>query len=405
MLFASHYKTFGYDTNIRRVKAIMSGIDETGQVDNKILKQNIKNGFRCSSNALKIQPSDVYIIAVPTPVDTANRPDLTPLKKASETVGRILKPGNTVIYESTVYPGLTEDICLPIIEKYSNLKRDKDFFAGYSPERVNPGDKVHTLENTVKITSGATPEAADFIDQLYNSVLSSGTHRASSIKVAEAAKIIENAQRDVNIAFMNEAAKIFNALNIDTHDIINASATKWNFINMKPGLVGGHCIGVDPYYLIEQAKAYGIAPRIMTTARNLNNSMGEYVAHRVIRLLNLKGCKVNNARILILGFTFKENCADSRNTKVIDIINVLSEYTSNIDVCDPVINRQETISEYKINLINSQPDKIEEHYDAIIHCVSHDAFQNINFRRLLNPNGIIYDVKGSLNRDMVEERL
>ena len=331
------------------------------------------------------------------PVDDNNRPDLQPLIGASEVVGRVIGRGDVVVYESTVYPGVTEETCLPTVERVSGMKLNADFYGGYSPERINPGDKTHTVEKIKKVTSGSTPEAADLIDAMYNSVLQNGTHRAPSIKGAEASKIIENSQRDVNIAFVNELAKIFNAMGIDTRDVLDAAASKWNFIRMQPGLVGGHCISVDPYYLIERSQLYGVLPRVMSNARRLNNSMGTYVANQTIRQMNLKGVPVKNSRILILGFTFKENCPDTRNTKVIDIYHTLREYTSNITIYDPWVN-----SCKKLEVSNQMP---EGPFDAAILAVAHDCFRTLDLRRLVPAPGVIYDVKGVLPRNIIDARL
>ena len=325
-LFSTKFETIGFDLNKFRVDEINSGHDSTLEVEDELLKDAINNdGFRCTTSIEDLKDFNFYIVAVPTPVDENNRPNLTPLIKASETVGKVISKNDIVVYESTVYPGVTEEECIPVVEKVSGLKFNVDFFAGYSPERINPGDKLHTVEKIKKVTSGSTPEIADLIDEVYNSVLINGTHKAPSIKVAEASKIIENSQRDVNIAFMNELAKIFNAMEIDTHDVIEAASSKWNFIKLNPGLVGGHCIGVDPYYLIEKAQVYGVLPRIMSSARHLNDGMGEYVANQTIKLMNKKGVLVKDAKILILGITFKENCPDIRNTKVVDIYHTLKE--------------------------------------------------------------------------------
>ena len=341
---------------------------------------------------------------MPTPVDANNRPDLAPLIAASRTVGNVIRKGNVVIFESTVYPGVTEEVCVPEIEKASGLKFNIDFYAGYSPERINPGDNIHTVENIVKVTSGSTPEIAKFVDSLYSSVLKNGTFPVSSIRIAEASKIIENSQRDVNIAFMNELAKIFNAMGIDTNEVIDAAATKWNFIKMRPGLVGGHCIGVDPYYLIQKAQVYGIMPRVMMAARRLNDGMGEYVANQVIKLMNLRGIMVKNAEILLLGFTFKENCRDIRNTKVADIYSTLHQYTPNITVLDPWADAQEVNEKYGIKITKNATQNTG--YDAIVLCVAHDDFRNLELREMLKPSGgIVYDVKGFMPQDAVDGRL
>ena len=343
------------------------------------------------------------VVAVPTPVDEDNYPDLAPLRGASETVGKVISKGDIVVYESTVYPGVTEDECLPVVERVSGLKFNVDFFAGYSPERINPGDKEHTVEKIKKVTSGSTPEIADLVDSVYNSVLINGTHKAPSIKVAEASKIIENSQRDVNIAFMNELARVFNVMGIDTHDVIEAAASKWNFIKLSPGLVGGHCISVDPYYLIQKAQVYGVWPRIMMTARRLNDTMGEYVGEQVIKLMNKKGVLVKDANILILGITFKENCPDIRNTKVVDIYEALSEYTSNITVYDPWANAAHVEEEYHVPVVNTLPEN--KKYDVVILAVAHKEFLTLDIRSLLHDNGIVYDVKGILPRDIIDGRL
>ena len=403
-LFSTKYKTVGYDFNQERVDALMAGHDATLEVDDNLLQEAInKNGFKCTSNIEDIKDCNFYIVAVPTPVDSNNRPDLTPLISASETVGKIISKDDIVVYESTVYPGVTEEECLPVVEKVSGLKFNEDFFAGYSPERINPGDKEHTVEKIKKVTSGSTPEIADIVDNIYNSVLINGTHKAPSIKVAEASKIIENSQRDVNIAFMNELAKIFNAMGIDTRDVIEAAASKWNFIKLSPGLVGGHCISVDPYYLIQKAQVYGVLPRIMSNARRLNDGMGDYVANQTIKCMNKKGIMVKDANILILGITFKENCPDVRNTKVVDIYSTLSEYTSNITVLDPWVDTEKVKKEYGIIVCESLPEN--KKYDAIILAVSHKQFANIDWRKLLITHGVVYDAKGFLDKGQIDGRL
>ncbi|MBF1446035.1 MAG: nucleotide sugar dehydrogenase [Prevotella nigrescens] len=402
-LFSTKYKTVGFDMNKSRVEALMAGHDATLEVSDELLQTALKNGFVCTTNLEEIKDCNFYVVAVPTPVDVNNRPDLKPLWGASETVGKVISKGDIVVYESTVYPGVTEEECLPVVERVSGLKFNKDFFAGYSPERINPGDKEHTVEKIRKVTSGSTPEVADLVDEVYNSVLVNGTHKAPSIKVAEASKIIENSQRDVNIAFMNELAKIFNAMGIDTRDVIDAASSKWNFIKLNPGLVGGHCISVDPYYLIQKAQVYGVLPRIMSAARRLNDGMGDYVANQTIKLMNKSGVLVKDSNILILGITFKENCPDIRNTKVVDIHSTLSEYTSNITVFDPWANADRVKKEYNINIANSL--SMDKKYDAIILAVSHEQFANTNWRNFLNNNGIIYDVKGFLDKNQVDGRL
>lgn len=402
-LFSTKHKTVGFDMNQNRVDALMAGHDATLEVSDELLQTALKNGFVCTTNLEEIKDCNFYVVAVPTPVDVNNRPDLKPLWGASETVGKVISKGDIVVYESTVYPGVTEEECLPVVERVSGLKFNKDFFAGYSPERINPGDKEHTVEKIRKVTSGSTPEVADLVNEVYNSVLVNGTHKAPSIKVAEASKIIENSQRDVNIAFMNELAKIFNAMGIDTRDVIDAASSKWNFIKLNPGLVGGHCISVDPYYLIQKAQVYGVLPRIMSAARRLNDGMGDYVANQTIKLMNKSGVLVKDSSILILGITFKENCPDIRNTKVVDIHSTLSEYTSNITVFDPWANADRVKKEYNINIANSL--SMDKKYDAIILAVSHEQFANTNWRNLLNNNGIVYDVKGFLDKNQVDGRL
>lgn len=403
-LFSTKFKTIGFDKNQTRVDALNAGKDTTLEVSDELLQEAIeKHGFRCTTNIEEIKESNFYVVAVPTPVDENNRPDLRPLIGASQTVGQVIKKGDIVVYESTVYPGVTEEECLPVVEQVSGLIFNKDFYAGYSPERINPGDKEHTVEKIKKVTSGSTPEIADIIDNVYNSVLINGTHKAPTIKVAEASKIIENSQRDVNIAFMNELAKIFNAMDIDTHDVIEAAASKWNFIKLSPGLVGGHCISVDPYYLIQKAQVYGVLPRVMSSARRLNDGMGEYVAHQVIKLMNKKGVLVKDANILLLGITFKENCPDIRNTKIVDIYTTLSEYTNNITIYDPWADKTEVQHEYQIEITNTLD--ATKKYDAIILGVAHKEFLEIDIPSLLNENGVVYDVKGILDRNIIDGRL
>lgn len=402
-LFSTKYPTVGFDINQARVNELMNGHDATLEIDDETLCEAFAlNGLRCTSNIDDIRDSNVYIVAVPTPVDDNNRPDLKPLIGASEVVGCVLGRGDIVVYESTVYPGVTEETCFPAVERVSGLKLNADFYGGYSPERVNPGDTTRSVETIRKVTSGSTPEAADLIDALYNSVLLNGTHRAPSIKVAEASKIIENSQRDVNIAFVNELAKIFNAMGIDTHDVLDAAASKWNFIRMQPGLVGGHCISVDPYYLIERSQLYGVLPRVMSNARRLNNSMGTYVANQTIRQMNLKGVPVKDARILILGFTFKEDCPDIRNTKVADIYHTLREYTSHITVYDAWADPEQVRAEYDIEITNMLPDTT---FDAAILAVAHASFRGLDLRASVPQPGVIYDVKGILPREIIDARL
>ena len=403
-LFSTKFKTIGFDKNQSRVDALNTGKDTTLEVSDELLQEAIeKHGFRCTTNIEEIKESNFYVVAVPTPVDENNRPDLRPLIGASQTVGQVIKKGDIVVYESTVYPGVTEEECLPVVEQISGLVFNKDFYAGYSPERINPGDKEHTVEKIKKVTSGSTPEIADIIDNVYNSVLINGTHKAPTIKVAEASKIIENSQRDVNIAFMNELAKIFNAMDIDTHDVIEAAASKWNFIKLSPGLVGGHCISVDPYYLIQKAQVYGVLPRVMSSARRLNDGMGEYVAHQVIKLMNKKGVLVKDANILLLGITFKEKCPDIRNTKTVDIYSTLSEYTNNITIYDPWADKAEVQHEYQIEISNTLD--ATKKYDAIILGVAHKEFLEIDIPSLLNEKGVVYDVKGILDRTIIDGRL
>ena len=403
-LFSTKYPTKGFDMNQKRVEELMSGHDRTLEVNDNLLQEAIhKNGFKCTTSVDEIKDCNFYIVAVPTPVDENNRPDLKPLLGASETVGKVISKGDIVVYESTVYPGVTEEECLPVVEKASGLKFNVDFFAGYSPERINPGDKEHTVEKIKKVTSGSTPEIADIVDNVYNSVLINGTHKAPSIKVAEASKIIENSQRDVNIAFMNELAKIFNAMGIDTNDVIEAAATKWNFIKLKPGLVGGHCISVDPYYLIQKAQVYGVLPRVMYNARRLNDGMGAYVAEQVIKCMNKKGVLVKDSKILLLGITFKENCPDIRNTKVADMYSTLAEYTKNITVYDPWANPYAVKKEYGIDIVTTL--NTTEKFDAIVICVAHDEFLKLNIKDLATSNSVIYDVKGILPINIIDGRL
>lgn len=403
-LFSTKYETIGFDMNQSRVDALNGGHDATLEVSDELLQDAINNhGFRCTTKLDDIKSCNFYVVAVPTPVDENNRPDLRPLWGASDTVGKVISKGDIVVYESTVYPGVTEEECLPVVERVSGLKFNVDFFAGYSPERINPGDKEHTVEKIKKVTSGSTPEIADIVDNVYNSVLINGTHKASSIKVAEASKIIENSQRDVNIAFMNELAKIFNAMGIDTHDVIEAAASKWNFIKLSPGLVGGHCISVDPYYLIQKAQVYGVLPRVMSSARRLNDGMGEYVTHQVIKLMNKKGVLVKDAKILLLGITFKENCPDIRNTKIVDIHSTLSEYTNHITIYDPWANPSEVKHEYDIDITNSLNPA--EKYDAVILGVAHKEFLTLDITSMLNDVAVVYDVKGILDRNIIDGRL
>ena len=407
-LFSTKFKTIGFDMNQARVDGLMGGHDATLEVSDELLQEAInKYGFICTTNLEKIKECNFYVVAVPTPVDENNRPDLKPLWGASETVGKVISKGDIVVYESTVYPGVTEEECLPVVEKVSGLKFNKDFFAGYSPERINPGDKLHTVEKIKKVTSGSTPEIADLVDSVYNAVLINGTHKAPSIKVAEASKIIENSQRDVNIAFMNELAKIFNAMGIDTHDAIEAASSKWNFIKLSPGLVGGHCISVDPYYLIQKAQVYGVLPRVMFSARRLNDGMGDYVANQVIKLMNKKGVLVKDAKILLLGITFKENCPDIRNTKIVDIYTTLTQYTQNITVYDPWADADRVQKEYDIDVYKGSIDELKGKFDTVVLGVAHKEFLSIDVRNFLSDaqNGVVYDVKGVLDRNKIDGRL
>ena len=407
--FGKKYKVIGFDINTPRVEELNSGYDHTMEVSDELLQQVLskdctgETGLFCSGSLKDIESCNFYIVTVPTPVDKHNCPDLTPLYKASETVGKVLKKGDTVIYESTVYPGVTEEECVPVLEKTSGLKFNIDFFAGYSPERINPGDKEHTVAKILKITSGSTPGAAEVVDQLYRSIIIAGTHKATSIKVAEAAKVIENAQRDINIAFVNELAKIFNRLGIDTDEVLQAAGTKWNFLKFKPGLVGGHCIGVDPYYLAQKAQEVGYHPEIILAGRRLNDGMGEYVAHEVIKLMVKKDIPVKGANILVLGITFKENCPDVRNTKVVDILRTLKDYQTNITIYDPWADPKEVKGEYGWDSIDDLRNGGD--FDAVILAVSHDKFQALDFKKLCKENKVIYDVKGTLPKELVDARL
>jgi UDP-N-acetyl-D-galactosamine dehydrogenase len=407
--FAKKYKVVGFDINLLRISQLNNGNDFTLEIGEELLKQ-VNNtdplrekGLYSSSNLDDIKDCNYYIITVPTPVDKYNRPDLTPLYKASETVGKVLSKGDFVIYESTVYPGVTEDECVPVLEKVSGLKFNVDFFVGYSPERINPGDKEHTVAKILKITSGSTPDAAEKIDNLYNSIITAGTHKAPSIKVAEAAKVIENAQRDINIAFVNELAKIFNRMNIDTEEVLTAAGTKWNFLKFKPGLVGGHCIGVDPYYLAQKAQELGYHPEIILAGRRLNDGIGEYVGQEVVKLMIKKNINVKNAKVLVLGITFKENCPDVRNTKVVDILHTLKGYHTNITLFDPRAQAEEVKHEYGWDCINKLGEEAD--FDAVVLAVSHDEFKTIDVEKLCKSNRVIYDVKGILPKGVVDGRL
>jgi len=427
-LFSTKYPVVGFDINQKRVAELKGGFDSTLEVDEQTLKSAIvaynpttqqpdsidnndnhhnpaiqRNGLYCSTDLDDICNCNFYIVTVPTPVDRNNRPDLTPLIKASETVGKVIKKGDIIVYESTVYPGATEDDCIPVVERISGLKFNIDFFAGYSPERINPGDKEHTVEKIKKVTSGSTPEIGEKVDAVYRSVIIAGTHLAPTIKVAEAAKVIENSQRDINIAFVNELSKIFNLMKIDTHAVLEAAGTKWNFLPFKPGLVGGHCIGVDPFYLAQKAQEYGYHPEIILAGRRINDSMGKYVATEVIKLLIKKGKPVKGAKVLILGITFKENCPDIRNTKAIDIYNELHEYEIEADVYDPWADPAEVKHEYGIKITTEYPG--QNKYDAIILAVAHQEFLSINIPNYIKQGCIIFDVKGILDSELVDGRL
>jgi len=406
-LFATQYSVVGFDINQSRIDALRQGNDSTLEIDADILKNVLLEtpgnaiGLFCTSALDAIADCNYFIVTVPTPVDKNNRPDLTPLYKSSETVGKVLKKGDIVIYESTVYPGVTEEECVPVLEKISGLQFNVDFFAGYSPERINPGDKEHTVDKILKVTSGSTPEIGKKVNQLYQSVITAGTHLAPSIKVAEAAKVIENSQRDINIAFVNELAKIFNILEIDTHSVLEAAGTKWNFLPFKPGLVGGHCIGVDPYYLAQKAQEKGYHPEIILAGRRLNDSMGEYVASQVVKLMIKKGVTIGGAKLLMMGITFKENCPDVRNTKIVDVIAALEDYGIKVAIYDPWANPTEVLHEYSLITTNKLPATT---FDALVLGVAHKEFLNLDLDLLRNTNSILYDVKGVLG-DKVDGKL
>ena len=402
-LFSTKYETIGFDKNPARVKAIMSGHDATLEVPDSLLRDAIQNhGFKCTTRIDDIQNCNFYVVTVPTSVDKNNIPNLSHLYEASATVGKVITKGDVVVYESTVYPGVTEYECLPIVEETSGLKLNVDFFGGYSPERINPGDKDHRVEQIKKVTSGSTPEVSKYIDDVYASVIKAGTYLAPSIKVAEAAKAIENAQRDINIAFVNELSKIFTRMGIDTSDVLKAANTKWNFMSFHPGLVGGHCIGIDPYYLSYCAKLYGYNSEIILAGRRMNDGMGEYVATQTIKHMLKKGIQVLGSHIIILGFTFKENCPDIRNTQVINIYYALKEYCAEITIYDPWVNPSMAMHEYSVNVINSLP---EGKYDVAIVAVAHTIFEQLDIRSLLKERHVIYDVKGIIDRSLVDERL
>lgn len=406
--FATKYKVIGFDINSKRVTELQNGHDTTLEISDTELKKslalNTGIGLKLTGDPIQMKEANVYIITAPTPINKYNQPVLTPLQKASETVGKFLKKEDVVIIESTVYPGVTEEICIPIMEQISGLTINKDFFAGYSPERINPGDKKHTVTKILKVTSGSTPEAAEYVNDLYASVITAGTHLAPSIKVAEAAKVIENSQRDINIAFVNELSKIFRLLDIDTKAVLEAASTKWNFINFTPGLVGGHCIGVDPYYLAQKAIEEGYNPEIILAGRRMNDSMGSYVANEVVKLMIKKDGKVKNGNALVMGITFKENCPDIRNSKAIDVISELKNYNLNVDVFDPWANAEEVKSEFGISLI-SKENKLKKNYDAIVLTVSHQEFLNININDYTSNTTVVFDVKSFLPEDKIDGRL
>jgi UDP-N-acetyl-D-galactosamine dehydrogenase len=407
-LFATKYAVVGFDIHQKRIDDLRNGIDATLEVETNILKQVIKQnnneakGLFFSTQIEDLKNCNIFIVTVPTPVDANNKPDLTPLYKASETVSKVLKKEDIVIYESTVYPGVTEEECVPVLEKGSGLKFNLDFFAGYSPERINPGDKEHTVEKILKVTSGSTPEIGVRVDALYNSVIKAGTHLAPTIKVAEAAKVIENSQRDINIAFVNELSKIFTTLGIDTQDVLEAAATKWNFLKFQPGLVGGHCIGVDPYYLAQKSQAHGYIPEIILAGRRMNDSMGAYVASQMVKLMLKKDIAIKGAKVLVLGFTFKENCPDVRNTKVADLVLSLQDYLIDVTVFDPHANPDEVQHEYQMEILNQLP---ENTYDGIILAVSHKEFHAIELDKLKKSSAAIFDIKAFLPREIVDARL
>ena len=402
-LFSTKYKTVGFDMNPARIQELVGGHDSTLELSDDLLQDAIKNhGLECTGDIEKIRDCNFYVVAVPTPVDENNSPDLTPLLSASELVGMVISKGDVVVYESSVYPGVTEEVCIPVVEKVSGLKLNIDFFCGYSPERINPGDKRHTVENIIKITSGSTPEIGQYIDEVYDSVIAAGTHRAPTIKVAEAAKVIENSQRDINIAFVNELSKIFSKMGIDTLDVLEAAGTKWNFLPFRPGLVGGHCIGVDPYYLAQCAQRHGYNPEIILAGRRMNDSMGEFVAIETIKLMLKKSIQIHDSDILILGFTFKENCTDVRNTKVFDIYRSLKEYNLNITVYDPWADPTIVKQEYGIDIVRELPSK---KFDAAIAAVAHREFADLDIMALMKERHVIYDVKGTLERSIVDGRL
>ena len=400
--FSNKFNTVGFDINEKRVSELNNFIDKTLEIEKNILKEKIGKKLKITSDIEDIKNCNYYILTVPTPVDENNNPDFSPLISASNLISKILKKNDIVIIESTVYPGATEEICVPALEANSNLKFNKDFYMGYSPERINPGDKINTLTNIVKVTSGSTEKIANDVDDLYSSIIKAGTFKASSIKVAEAAKVIENSQRDINIAFVNELSKIFNLIGIDTNEVIDAACSKWNFLNFRPGLVGGHCIGVDPYYLAQKSISLGYNPEIILSGRRLNDSMGKYIANQFIKLMILKEIDIKSSEVLILGFAFKENCPDYRNTKVIDIINELKSYNINITVVDSWVNKSDVEKEYKINIENKIPNKS---YDSVLVAVSHDEYKKMDLKQHLLKKHVIYDVKGCLDKEIIDSRL
>jgi len=407
--FSEKYLVVGFDINQSRVDELLNAIDSTLEIENDQLKSVLRTdlmnqkGLFPTTNSSELADCNVYVVTVPTPTDKHNRPVLTPMIKASETIAMFLKKGDIVIYESTVYPGVTEDEMVPVLERVSGLKYNEDFYCGYSPERINPGDKEHTVTKILKVTSGSTPEIADFIDRIYKSIITAGTHKASSIKVAEAAKVIENSQRDINIAFVNELSKIFNLMGIDTHEVLEAAGTKWNFLKFKPGLVGGHCIGVDPYYLAQKAQEVGYHPEIILAGRRLNDSMGKHVATEVVKLMMRKDLKVIDSKVLILGFTFKEDCPDVRNTRVVDIYNELRSFDVHVDVHDPWVNYEDVKHEYGIEVLKQISE--DSQYSAVVLAVAHEKFRGLSIRNLVGDPGVIYDVKGILPKSIVDARL
>ena len=400
--FGKKFDTIGFDIKKERLESLRNGVDVTLETSTEDLKAAQYLKYSCDLTDLKDR--DIFIVTVPTPVDKYNRPDLTPLYKASETVGKVMKAGSIVIYESTVYPGCTEEECVPVLENFSGMKFNMDFFCGYSPERINPGDKEHTLTKIRKITSGSTPETAEIVDALYNSILKNGTHKASCIKVAEAAKVIENSQRDLNIAFVNELAKIFHLIGIDTNDVLEAAGTKWNFLKFKPGLVGGHCIGVDPYYLTHKAQSLGYLPEVILAGRRINDGMGKYIAAEIIKLIIKKGHKVLGAKVLQLGITFKENCPDIRNSHAVDVVRGLQEFGCLVDICDPWAEPEEIMREYGMTSVR-ELNKLSGKYDAIVLAVAHREFTTLDFENYQNENAVVFDIKGILPRNIITERL